>query len=201
MALTITNGGAAGGSGGGILYRTSTKIPSNQFLLRRNALFPPSNEARTLHVVQAKKSSFRTGRFDSKNRRSSTTTKEQEEEEEERNRMAEIERDGPNVENAGVAFDVDENLPELPGLQPDFWEGPRWDPLGFFLEYLWAFGIAFALIACGIAVTTYNEGATDFKDTPAYKESVQTQELLEEPEASNPDVFESNPTEVAPSLE
>lgn len=57
------------------------------------------------------------------------------------------------------------------------------------------------LIACGIAVTTYNEGATDFKDTPAYKESVQSQELFEGPEASNSDVFESNPTEEAPSLE
>ncbi|XP_022987248.1 uncharacterized protein LOC111484859 [Cucurbita maxima] len=196
MALTITNGGATCGTGGGILYRTSTRTPSNQFLFRRNALFSPSKEARTLHVVHSKKSSFRIGRIDSKNRRSSTSTKEQEEqEEEERNRMAEI------AENAGVAFDVDENLPELPGLQPDFWEGQQWDPLGFFLEYLWAFGIAFAVIACGIAVTTYNEGATDFKDTPAYKESVQTQEILEEPEASNPDVFESNPTEVAPSLE
>ena len=57
------------------------------------------------------------------------------------------------------------------------------------------------LIACGIAVATYNEGATDFKDTPAYKESIQSRELLEEPEASGSDVFESNPTEEAPSLE
>lgn len=56
------------------------------------------------------------------------------------------------------------------------------------------------LIACGIAVATYNEGATDFKDTPVYKESVQSRDLLEEPDA-NSDVFESNPTEVAPSLE
>lgn len=144
MALTITNGGGTGGTGEGILYRSSARTPSNQFLFRRNALFPPSKEARTLHVVQAKKSSFRTGRFDSKNRRSSTTTKEQEEEDE-RNRMAEILSDSPNVGNASVAFDVDENLPELPGLQPDFWEGPKWDALGFFLEYLWAFGIVFAV--------------------------------------------------------
>lgn len=57
------------------------------------------------------------------------------------------------------------------------------------------------LIACGIAVATYNEGATDFKETPAYKESVQSREFLEGPEESNSDVFESNPTEVAPSLE
>ena len=59
----------------------------------------------------------------------------------------------------------------------------------------------YQLIACGIAVATYNEGAADFKETPAYKESIQSRELLEEPEASNSDVFESNPTEFAPSLE
>ncbi|PSR86770.1 Chaperone protein like [Actinidia chinensis var. chinensis] len=69
---------------------------------------------------------------------------------------------------------------------------------------MWAFGIGFAvlsLVACGIAVATYNEGATDFKATPAYKESIQSRELLEEPEGSNSDVFELNPTEEAPSLE
>lgn len=56
-------------------------------------------------------------------------------------------------------------------------------------------------MACGVAAVTYNEGAADFKDTPAYKESVQSQEFIEEPDSSNSDVFESNPTEVAPSLE
>lgn len=56
-------------------------------------------------------------------------------------------------------------------------------------------------MACGVAVATYNEGATDFKQTPAYKESFQSQTLLEEPEGSKSDVFESNPTEEAPSLE
>ncbi|XVF12318.1 hypothetical protein REPUB_Repub08aG0106000 [Reevesia pubescens] len=72
-------------------------------------------------------------------------------------------------------------FPELPGLQPDLWEGSQWDLLGFLVQYLLAFGIVFALIACGIAVATYNEGATDFKETPAYKESIQSRELLEEP--------------------
>ena len=56
------------------------------------------------------------------------------------------------------------------------------------------------LIACGVAVATYNDGATDFRDTPAYKES-QTQEFPEESESSGADVFEGNPTEVAPALE
>ena len=57
------------------------------------------------------------------------------------------------------------------------------------------------LIACGIAVATYNDGATDFKQTAVYKESIQSRELLEEPDSSTSDVFEGNPTEVAPSLE
>ncbi|ONK75275.1 uncharacterized protein A4U43_C03F15170 [Asparagus officinalis] len=57
------------------------------------------------------------------------------------------------------------------------------------------------LISGGIAAATYNEGAADFKQTPAYKESIQSRELLEEPDASNADVFEANPTETAPSLE
>lgn len=92
-------------------------------------------------------------------------------------------------------------MPVLQGEDKDFWEGPQWNALGFFVQYQWAFGIVFALIACGIAVATYNEGATDFRQTPVYKESIQSRELLEEPEASNTDVFEANPTEVAPSLE
>lgn len=91
-------------------------------------------------------------------------------------------------------------LPDLPGLEKDFWEGPEWDGFGFFIQYMWAFGIVFAVISSGIAVATYNEGATDFKATPAYQESIQSQELLE-PDDSNSDVFESNPTEEAPSLE
>lgn len=43
--------------------------------------------------------------------------------------------------------DVDDGyvLPELPGEEPDFWEGAQWDALGFFVQYLWAFGIVFAV--------------------------------------------------------
>jgi hypothetical protein len=54
--------------------------------------------------------------------------------------------------------------------------------------------------ACGVAVATYNDGATDFRNTPAYKESLQSQEFPEE-SSSGADVFEGNPTEVAPALE
>lgn len=57
------------------------------------------------------------------------------------------------------------------------------------------------ILAGLFGAANYNQGASDFKDTPAYKESVQSRELLEQPDASDSDVFESNPTEVAPSLE
>lgn len=71
----------------------------------------------------------------------------------------------------------------------------------FEFQYWWIWCGVIQLVACGVAVATYNDGATDFKETPAYKESIQTQEFLDDPEASTPDVFESNPTEVAPSLD
>ncbi|XP_062214812.1 uncharacterized protein LOC133915612 [Phragmites australis] len=106
-------------------------------------------------------------------------------------------------EGEPLGFEVStEPMPELPEPEtPDFWEGPQWEALGFFVQYMWAFGVVFGLVACGVAVATYNEGATDFRDTPAYKESIQSQEFPEESESSSADVFEGNPTEVAPALE
>ncbi|KAF2298758.1 hypothetical protein P3X46_017131 [Hevea brasiliensis] len=210
MALFVANGN--GCCGGRIICNKPIRNhPYGHRLLHRPQILFPFSPRRALHIVSAKKLSSRTGRFDSKNRRSSTTTRDQEDDEEEKG-IAEIERSNVSeaisaskVENVGTStVDVEDDgyfLPKLPGDEPDFWEGPQWDALGFFVQYLWAFGIVFALIACGIAVATYNEGATDFKETPAYKESIQSRELLEEPEASNSDVFESNPTEVAPSLD
>ncbi|KAK1414288.1 hypothetical protein QVD17_30032 [Tagetes erecta] len=174
-----------------IISNTSTITPYTRLNLHRPSLSSPRTH---LHIVSAaKKLSSRTGKFDSKNKRGSNSTGE----------------DEPlNDGSIGTVVDSTEVknfdgyvLPDLPGLEPDFWEGPQWDGFGFFVEYMWAFGIVFALISSGIAVATYNEGATDFKETPAYKESIQSRDLLEEPEASSPDIFESNPTEEAPSLE
>ncbi|XVF09620.1 hypothetical protein REPUB_Repub07fG0109600 [Reevesia pubescens] len=208
LTITISHGRSSSGNGVRILCDNPTKQSYFTLLThRRHLLFPIS--PRTLHITSAaKKFSPRTGRFDSKNRRSTLTTKEQDVEEDQE-RTAEIDEEnvlvGVGLDNVGgTSSEVSADgkpFPELPGLQPDLWEGPKWDVLGFLVQYLWAFGIVFALIACGIAVATYNEGATDFKETPAYKESIQSRDLLEEPEASNSDVFESNPTEVAPSLE
>ncbi|MBA0616000.1 hypothetical protein Godav_016093 [Gossypium davidsonii] len=264
LSLTISNGISSSSNANGGPILPNKQLPFG-LPHRRNVLFPIS--PRTFHLTSAaKKFSSRTGRFDSKNRRSNLTTKEQDEEQELK-RTAEIEESniavGVGLEDVGgssseISADG-KPFPDLPGLQPDLWEGPKWDVLGFLVQYLWAFGIVFAegeqhaaprlagldfvltkcedvvpefgetwklicgknhgiskfiaihgtgelfclflLIACGIAVATYNEGATDFKETPAYKESIQSQELLEQPDASNSDVFESNPTEVAPSLE
>ncbi|EYU19048.1 hypothetical protein ABFS82_09G052200 [Erythranthe guttata] len=140
-------------------------------------------------------SSPKTGKFDSKNRRTNPLTTPQEPE------TVEWAQIGGDEKNTSFAVDDGFVMPDLPGLEPNFWEGAQWDGLGFFVQYMWAFGIVFALTACGIAVATYNEGATDFKETPVYKEAIQSRDLLEEPDASKPDVFESNPTEEAPTLE
>ncbi|KAI3515825.1 hypothetical protein L1887_14730 [Cichorium endivia] len=181
---------------GQFVCNTSTITPYTRFPLHRPVLLPPSSSRTPLHIVSAaKKLSSRTGKFDSKNKRGSTSTRE-DDTSGDFNDGAIGTVDGTEVENFEGYV-----LPDLPGLEPDFWEGPQWDGFGFVIEYLWAFGIVFALISSGIAVATYNEGATDFKETPAYKESIQSRDLLEEPEASSPDVFESNPTEEAPSLE
>ncbi|GJV20776.1 hypothetical protein Tco_1369796 [Tanacetum coccineum] len=171
---------------------TSTITPYTRFpITQRPSLILP----RSLIITSAKKtsSSTKTGKFDSRNKRTSTGGS-----------STSFKEDDPPLNDAGSTVEETYEgyvLPDLPGLEKDFWEGPEWDGFGFVVEYLWAFGIVFALVSSGIAVATYNEGATDFKETPAYKESIQSRDLLEEPEASSPDVFESNPTEEAPSLE
>ncbi|XP_076916669.1 uncharacterized protein LOC143576482 [Bidens hawaiensis] len=175
-----------------IVCDTSTITPYTRFSPHRPSLLPPSSLRTKLHIVSAAKK-LRTGKFDSKNKRGSTSP---EEDDSSGDGAIGTVDSTPEVQNFDGYV-----LPDLPGLEPDFWEGPQWDTFGFFVEYLWAFGIVFALISSGIAVATYNEGATDFKETPAYKESIQSRDLLEEPDASSPDVFESNPTEEAPSLE
>lgn len=88
--------------------------------------------------------------------------------------------------------------PELPGEEPDFWEGPQFEILGFIIQYLWAIGIFAALGGCLIAVKYYNEGASDFKETPVYKESMEAQGFLEVPSDSK--VFDEPPSQDAPPV-
>ncbi|KAK4374637.1 hypothetical protein RND71_005314 [Anisodus tanguticus] len=192
---------------------------NNQFSLRRPFLLPSNSS--TTYWSQGRRSQFTVlaaKKFTSgKNKRStSISTKEPVKEEEEEFQKINISIGGSEDGGGGATAMIDDGfvMPQLPGLETDFWEGPQWDGFGFFVQYMWAFGVLFsgngkmelletplALIACGIAVATYNDGAADFKATPVYKEAIQSQNLLEEPEASGSDVFESNPTEEAPSLE
>ncbi|KAK4782314.1 hypothetical protein SAY86_016416 [Trapa natans] len=203
MGLSVING-SSGTGGGGILFRCPVRRPPPSSLLRRHVVY--RSFPRTLHIASAKKLSSRTGKFDSKNRRTSTATEDGEGEADQPLDASVIEKTGPESSalEAAVSSAAESNdgyfLPDLPGNKPDLWEGSQWDALGFFVQYMWAFGIVFAVIACGVAVATYNEGATDFKETPAYKESIKSPEVLEEPDSGS-DIFESNPTEVAPSLE
>lgn len=193
MSLTINNpvGGAAA------LPTTTTTTTRLSLLHHRVSL---SSRSGATHIVAATgKFTSRTGKFDSKNRRTTTTTTK-----DERGERKDFKNfDGDEIGNEGFVDSVDDGfvLPKLPGEEPNFWEGPQWDALGFFVQYMWAFGVVFALVACGVAVATYNDGATDFRETPAYKESVQSKDLSEGLEGSDTDVFESNPTEEAPALE
>ncbi|KAJ0229435.1 AT-rich interactive domain protein [Hirschfeldia incana] len=211
MALTVSAGG------GGASLRSIDLTDSSRNPFSTSRLHYPSKPR--LHIVSAsKKTSSQTGRFDSKKRRTlvpTTTTKEQPEESNglyDENPPSQLEtayddddedRFAVNTRFRGDPKDAPKiSVKDLPGLEPDPFEGPQWDGLGFFVQYLWAFGILFALISGGIAAGTYNEGATDFKETPVYKEAMESRDLLDEAEGSNSeDVFESNPTEVAPSLE
>ncbi|CAA0818398.1 Unknown protein [Striga hermonthica] len=190
---------ALAGSLSRIICSTPHGAPCIRIVLLRPPLNPSSPSRRASNFIVSAKGS-RTGKFDSKNRRNSPFTTTKEEEEEKEWSLGE-EVNGADEFGANAAVDDGFVVPELPGDKPDFWEGPQWDALGFFVQYMWAFGVVFALVACGVAVATYNDGATDFKETPAYKEAIQSRDLDELDDAATSDVFESNPTEEAPSLE
>jgi hypothetical protein len=53
-------------------------------------------------------------------------------------------------EGEPLGFEVStEPMPELPNPEkPDFWEGPQWEALGFFVQYMWAFGVVFGVSTC-----------------------------------------------------
>lgn len=148
MALTVSTGG------GGASFRS---IDSSRNPFSTSRLHYPSRAR--LHIVSAaKKPSTQTGRFDSKKRRTlvPTTTKEQPEESNglyEENPPSQIDisdddedRFAVNTRFRGDPKDAPKiSVKDLPGLEPDPFEGPQWDGLGFFVQYLWAFGILFAV--------------------------------------------------------
>jgi hypothetical protein len=147
MSLTIGNGGG----GAGILSGNTTKNPYTHLPIRRHVLFPLSTRTTTLQVVSAKRFSSRTGRLDSKDRRGTATTKDQEEKQLQRTAedKSSIENVGSVAADGAAAADGGYFLPELPGTEPDFWEGPDMEALGFFVQYMWAFGIVFAVFSLG----------------------------------------------------
>ncbi|CAM6087035.1 unnamed protein product [Calypogeia fissa] len=87
---------------------------------------------------------------------------------------------------------------KLEGLEPDFWEGEQWDLFGFIIQYLWAIGLLIALGACGVAVTSYNSGASDIRDTEVFKEALENQ--VEADSSFDSDNFQDvpEPTEAPP---
>lgn len=172
-----------------------TRLPLRRPFLPRFALTSPLSAGRRSFILYAaRKVSQR------KDGRGSLSTKEQVIEEDENPGWESTRPDEDSTESPISSVDDVVGMPELPGDEPDFWEGPQWDAFGFFIQYLWAFGVLFAIVACGVAAVTYNSGAKDLKETSAQKDSVESRKLLEGPDMAEPDVFESNPTEVAPSL-
>ncbi|RDX77156.1 hypothetical protein CR513_42768, partial [Mucuna pruriens] len=89
------------------------------------------------------------------------------------------------------------NYSDLPGQKPDFWEGPQWDWFGFFVQYSWIIGVPVAAILALTGCLTYDP-PKDLKQGAANKYSVQSGEVFVEPDVYDSDVFDSNPTEVAP---
>ncbi|KAK7380035.1 hypothetical protein VNO78_32382 [Psophocarpus tetragonolobus] len=114
---------------------------------------------------------------------------------------------------------------KLVGKEPDFWEGEQWEWFGIFAKYLWIFGFVFGAIFAVYGFFTFQEPPKEVKEKSERLYGVQSgkrsnvdsyeeadvdagvesndisSDIFEEPDVYDSDVFESNPTEVAPSLE
>ncbi|KAK7314538.1 hypothetical protein VNO77_33064 [Canavalia gladiata] len=179
MAFTV----AIGSVGGVAIIPCGNTIGTPCTLLPHLTSFPRTR--RNFHVVWAKK-------FSPESPLGSVTTTD-----EEQQRTAEIE---DPVDDAAV--DSYEWL-GIPGSEPDYWQGPQWDWLGTFVKYSWIIGFPVAVIVTLYGCATHRVIPKDLKQAAAMKgsESVESSELFEDPKTFDSDVFDSNPTEVAPSLE
>lgn len=96
---------------------------------------PATGGGRTLTVVSAKRASSRrrTERVDERDTISSSSF------------SSSSPATVPLEEDYEGDFDEEYDDPKLPGEEPDFWEGPKWETLGFIIRYMWAFGFLFAV--------------------------------------------------------
>ncbi|KAG5037181.1 hypothetical protein AAZX31_07G086700 [Glycine max] len=104
---------------------------------------------------------------------------------------------------------------------PDFWEGSQWDWLGIFVKFSPIIGVAVAACLAIYGCFTFHEPPKEMREAAerlysvqsgvessaesglesSADSSVESGKVIEEPDAYDSDVFDSNPTEVAPSLE
>uniref|UniRef100_A0A453H705 Uncharacterized protein n=1 Tax=Aegilops tauschii subsp. strangulata TaxID=200361 RepID=A0A453H705_AEGTS len=64
--------------------------------------------------------------------------------------------EGVEWEGEPLGFEVStEPMPYLPDPEkPDFWEGPNMEVLGFFVQYMWAFGVFFSVSTSSSSITS-----------------------------------------------
>ncbi|KAL9324527.1 hypothetical protein ACSQ67_009384 [Phaseolus vulgaris] len=104
--------------------------------------------------------------------------------------------------------------------EADFWEGPQWDLLGFFVKYSWIIGFGVAVCVSLYGCLTYQQPSKEVMDEierkygvrsgvessvessgdSSAKSSAESNDVFEDLDSYDSDVFDSNPTEVAPSL-
>ncbi|EOA33917.1 hypothetical protein CARUB_v10021410mg, partial [Capsella rubella] len=134
MALTVSSGG------GGARIHCKDLIDSsrNPFSTFRLVNFPSPKKRRTLVPTTTTKDQpeENNGVFDGENPPSQIEIN--------------VDDDGTDRTVVNTRFRGDPKdapkfaIKDLPGLEKDPWEGEQWDGLGFFVQYLWAFGILFA---------------------------------------------------------
>ncbi|XP_027923505.1 uncharacterized protein LOC114181287 isoform X1 [Vigna unguiculata] len=191
MAFTVPIG-----SGAAIIPCGNTTATTRYTRFFPSPIQTPRNH---LHVACAKK-------FSSESRRFRAVTEPQ--------ATAEVEDEEPMDEEFVALYN---KVNDLLREEPDFWEGPQWDLLGFFVKYSWIIGFGVAVCFSLYGCFTYQEPSKEVREEMERKYGVSTgvessaesgansssgsSDVFEDTDAYDSDVFDSNPTEVAPSLD
>ncbi|KAK7364070.1 hypothetical protein VNO80_12431 [Phaseolus coccineus] len=101
--------------------------------------------------------------------------------------------------------------------EAEFWEGPQWDLLGTFVKYSWIIGFGVAVCVSLYGCLTYQPPSKEVMEEierkygvrsgvessgeSSAKSSGESNDVFEDLDSYDSDVFDSNPTEVAPSLD